>query len=284
MNNYRLVRLSDGEDERKLFRFAALGSDRKVLGELELFFEDGTAVIPMIYVDEKHRRQGVGSFLLQSVINELDDAELFTPLELRFVKDKATEGLEAFLLAQGNFSLEESDAAFFSVSPAQRKKAAKWKQMSEADADAEEFFSLDEQTRTAFYESLEQEEAAGFLARDEAGFDRRLCFAKLSGDRVVAAVFMEALDEDLLDVSFLYAQEKHPMALRSVLAAAINAVDELYSKATLQFSIVTPEGFGVIKGIFGDSLEQKSVTVARWDGLSEDGLQELGQLLGKSFA
>ncbi|MBR5421422.1 MAG: hypothetical protein IK115_09770 [Lachnospiraceae bacterium] len=287
MAKYRLVRIRHDNDpeEKKIFRFAALGKGKEVLGELELFFEDALAMIPYIFVPKEMRRQGVGSFLLQTVVDELDDSELFTPLEIRFVQEQESEELYKFFMAQGNFDLEPTGSSYFTVSPAQRKKLSKWQQLSRTESSAEEFFSLTEEERRDFYDRLQEEDdLGGPLEREEEDYDKRLCFASLSGDQIMAAVFMQPVSEDVLDVSFLYARQGHPTALRDVLCAAINAVDELYSNATLQYTIITPEGLGIMRGIFGDGLEEKPVMVARWDGLSNAGMQELGELMAKSFA
>ena len=82
---------------------------------------------------------------------------------------------------------------------------------------------------------------------------------------------------------FLFVGDKNVKTLRSLLCAAINAVDELYPKADIRFTAINPASYGLAQGIFGDEIKPLPLICARWNGLSADvlngidGLEELDE-------
>ncbi|MBR3308276.1 MAG: hypothetical protein IKI75_13635 [Lachnospiraceae bacterium] len=276
MKNYRLIRLEDEGDGVK--RFVAVGRERKALGEIDVEFHDAIVDISFLYVPEEHRREGVGSFMLQSVIDILDDGDYFTPVELRFPLDEENGSLMAFMHAQKNFYLEEAGTCF-TISAADRKNSKNWKRMREIDTDAVEYVKVDEKIRRKFAETLDEEGYADFL-NDETAYDRRLCFARVNHDRVTAASFLRLTDEGKVEVSFLYAQEEHQKSLQNVICASMYAVDELFPRADLVFTTVTPEGYAMGAKIFGEEGKRVPLFCARWDGISGAGLREACEMIG----
>ncbi len=268
MKGYEVYRKERAEND-KVYGFAVIKGMKKIVAELDLVIDGGMAAVQSIYVKEDERRKGVGTLLLQSVINTLDGMALFTPLEIRFVDEEESEGFQAFLRAQGNFTFEES-AEIYSVSGADRKKLKKWQQMAMVDTEAVEFYGLDKGIRDSFFKELAEQGYGEFVDPEGNGYDKRMSFAKVKDGKIKGAVFMIVHDEKVVEVAFLYTGENKPKTVQSVLCAAINAVDELYPKADLRFVTVTPEGSGVARGIFGDEAETKRLICARWTGLSQN--------------
>jgi len=280
MGNYTTVMLPS--EEAGLKRFAAIDSQKRIVGRLDIRLEDGIVTMPYIFVEEGERRKKIASDLLQDVLSALDEKDLFMPFEIRFAEEKESEALLSFLKAQGNFIIEES-AYVFTASASQRRKISKWKEMSMKETDAVELFSLDKIRLSNFEKDLRKRGFDDFADLEAGNYDKRLSFARIKDDHISGAILVSVFEEKDVEASFLFVGDKNVKTLRSLLCAAINAVDELYPKADIRFTAINPASYGLAQGIFGDEIKPLPLICARWNGLSADvlngidGLEELDE-------
>ena len=77
MKSLSIVRFYNDNPKKNTQIFGAIDEKENVIGEIELENEEGFIDSVNIYVDLKARRKGVGTYLLQSVLNYLCEISLF---------------------------------------------------------------------------------------------------------------------------------------------------------------------------------------------------------------
>ena len=146
--------------------------------------------------------------------------------------------------------------------------------MSMAESDAVELFSLDKLKLSNLANELTARGFDDFADLDSVECDKRLSFARIKDDHINGAILVSVHEDKEVEASFLYVGDKNVKTLRSLLCAAINAVDELYPKADIRFTAINPGSYGLAQGIFGNDIKPLPLICARWNGLTTDVLSD----------
>ncbi len=278
MKGYTVVRLK--EKQANTGRFGVKNTKKELVAEMDITYEDSSWSITSFYVREDLRRKGIGTLLLQTVLEPVAESGLFVPIEMTFMGEAAEDGLLAFMEAQPNFTVD-TENTFYRVPAKLRRTNEEWKRLKEKESSAEEFYALPKKMRNVFMNRLMEEGYEEFVSSDEKEYDKHLCFAEVKDDTIIGAIFVKVHDEEELELSFLYTDGKHPKVVAQLLGAAIEAADELYPAAEVWFSAITPESAGMADGMFGDQIKPENVYTAIWNGWSMDDYEDMNKMIAE---
>ena len=275
MKGYTVIRLP--KEEKNVDRFGVRNSKKELVAEMQLAYERSGWNIPFFYVREEDRHKGIGSMLLQDVMEPIAESDDFIPVEMYFSGSDA-DGMAGFMGAQPNFSLQE-DKCLYRIPAKFRKKNTEWKKLKKDSDNVTEFFKIKADLRKAFYNKVAADGFSSFITDDESEYENHLTFGYLDGDRITGALFTKKHSEKELELAFFYTDGKHPKVARELMGAAMEAVDELYPDAEVWFCAVTPESAGIADGLFGEEIEPESIYTARWNGWAKSDYEDLENLL-----
>ena len=248
-------------------QFAAVEGDA-VLGWMSVETTEGGWHITDIYVEPEHRRQGIGTFMVQHIVNIFDENGIFMPIEAAFGSDGANECLHEFFMGQGNFAVSKADT-LVTVSPRQRADSPAYQKLrTRKKHNAELFAGLGNGIKRNFRNQLIETGEIAFLADMEDGsYDQELCFATLKDDVITTAAFVKAREENQFELSYLYVQDQDAAGLKDLLSAVISAFEEKHADAGLYFTIINEHIEKLVESLFGDHITSARGLVARWNGL-----------------
>lgn len=281
MPEYKLVRM--GTDENGADRIGAVSAKRGLLAELRLKYETDAVSISYMWVKDKERRKGLGSYLLQSVMDIISMKQTFTPLECSFVQGD-TLPLEYFFESQPNFTLSR-DSHLFRLSPKARKKSDFWKKLIRHGGKVDYYFEQDKVVRAMFIKKLEEKGFSGFVDREDSLYEEPLCLARVKDGEIKAVVLFKKHESNELELSFAYADDDYKTGLPGLLAAAAETIDHDYAESDLWFCAVNAESHALADHLTeGD--EQKLIdieTVCRacWLGWSVKEVKDIYHIAGK---
>lgn len=282
MPEYRILRM--GKDENGADRIGAVSAKRGLLAELRLDYEAESVSLSYLWVKERERRKGIGSDLLQSVLDIVALRDSFTPLQCSFVQGD-TLPLEYFFENQPNFSLIH-DSHIFRISPKARKKSEFWKKLIRHVGKVDYFFEQDKLVRTMFLKKLEEKGFSGFVDQDDSLYEEPLCLAVVKDGEIKAAVLFKKHEKDELELSFAYADDDSKIRLPGLLAAAAESIDHDYSESNLWFCAVNAESHALADHLLeGDDqklIVKETVCRACWLGWSIKEVKDIYSIAGKT--
>ena len=248
-------------------QFTAIEGD-EALGRMTIETTEGGWHITDIYVKPAYRRQGIGTFMVQHIVNTFDENGIFMPIEAAFGSDDANASLQGFFKGQGNFIVTKSDL-LVTVSPKQRVDSPAYQKLrAQKKGDAFLYTSLNNITKRAFCNHLIETGEMAFLDDlDEGAYDWELCFATLKGKEIATAAFVKARETDQFELSYLYVRDKDAAGLKELLAATISAFEEKHADAELYFTVINENVEKLVESLFDDHVTGTRGLVARWNGL-----------------
>ena len=250
MESVSVVRLKDNENNTSEVRFAAIDEKDNIVGLIRLENEMGAISITDIYVEPDARRQGIGTYLLQSVLNMIGDIDLFLNVEIRFPLDDDTKELYEFIKFQDNFTVTEEDKVFH-VSAKDRKKLKVWSKLAGNSTDAKPFFEMSKKQIKEFYKKMRELEHDEPIPEDEETLEKNLCFARIENNNVIGALFVQRYEAaKQLMVSFIYSEGDGPATLSNLISAAAEVAENEYKDYEFIFTSENPKIFGMVDGIF----------------------------------
>ncbi|MBP5310787.1 MAG: GNAT family N-acetyltransferase [Lachnospiraceae bacterium] len=268
MESVSVVRLKDNENNTSEVRFAAIDEKDNIVGLIRLENEMGAISITDIYVEPDARRQGIGTYLLQSVLNMIGDIDLFLNVEIRFPLDDDTRELYEFIKFQDNFSVTEEDKVFH-VSAKDRKKLKVWSKLAGNSTDAKPFFEMSKKQIKEFYKKMRELDHDEPIPEDEETLEKNLCFARIENNNVIGALFVQRYEAaKQLMVSFIYSEGDGPATLSNLISAAAEVAENEYKDYEFIFTSENPKIFGMVDGIFEGKVTVSPFVTATWDGLS----------------
>ncbi len=275
MKGYTLIKLP--QEEEYVDRFGVKNSKKELVAEMQLAYDRSGWSIPFLYVREEDRRKGIGTMLLQNIMEPIADSDVFIPVEMYFSGPNA-DGMSGFMGSQPNFSLEE-DKSLYRIPAKLRRKNPEWKKLKKDSENVTEFFKIKPAQRNRFFAAVNEAGYGRFVTTDESEYENHLTFGYLDGDKVTGALFTKKHSDEELELSFFYTDGKHPRAARELIGAAMEAADELYPDAEIWFCAVTPEASGIADGLFGEEIEPESIFIARWNGWGRSDYEDLEKLV-----
>lgn len=282
MPEYRILRM--GKDEKGAERIGAVSAKRGLLAELRLTYESESVSLSYLWVKERERRKGVGSDLLQSVLDIVAQRDGFTPLECSFVQND-TLPLEYFFQSQPNFNLIH-DSHIFRISPTARKKSEFWKKLIRHGGTVDYFFEQDKVVRALFLKKLDEEGFSDFIDREESLYEEPLCLARVKNGEIKAAVLFKKHENNELELSFAYADNEHKTSLPRLLAAAAETIDHDYTDSEIWFCAVNAESHALADHLTdGDGRKlvvRETVCRACWLGWSINEVKDIYNIAGKN--
>ncbi|MBP5414371.1 MAG: GNAT family N-acetyltransferase [Lachnospiraceae bacterium] len=268
MESVSVVRLKDNENNTSEVRFAAIDEKDNIVGLIRLENEMGAISITDIYVEPDARRQGIGTYLLQSVLNMIGDIDLFLNVEIRFPLDDDTRELYEFIKFQDNFTVTEEDKVFH-VSAKDRKKLKVWSKLAGNSTDAKPFFEMSKKQIKEFYKKMRELDHDEPIPEDEETLEKNLCFARIENNNVIGALFVQRYEAaKQLMVSFIYSEGDGPATLSNLISAAAEVAENEYKDYEFIFTSENPKIFGMVDGIFEGKVTVSPFVTATWDGLS----------------
>ena len=268
MESVSVVRLKDNENNTSEVRFAAIDEKDNIVGLIRLENEMGAISITDIYVEPDARRQGIGTYLLQSVLNMIGDIDLFLNVEIRFPLDDDTKELYEFIKFQDNFTVTEEDKVFH-VSAKDRKKLKVWSKLAGNSTDAKPFFEMSKKQIKEFYKKMRELDHDEPIPEDEETLEKNLCFARIENNNVIGALFVQRYEAaKQLMVSFIYSEGDGPATLSNLISAAAEVAENEYKDFEFIFTSENPKIFGMVDGIFEGKVTVSPFVTATWDGLT----------------
>ena len=248
-------------------QFAAIEGN-EVLGRMSVETTEGGWYITDIYVEPAHRRQGIGTFMVQYIVNTFDENGVFMPIEAAYGSDDANAGLHGFFKGQGNFVVGKSDT-LVTVSPGQRAESPAYQKLCKCKKKKALLYSeLEDRTKRNFRNHLFKTGEIVFLNDvDEGDYDWELCFATVKNNAVTTAAFVKEHGERQFELSYLYVRDRDAAGLKELLAAVISAFEEKHADAEIYFTIINENVEKLVEGLFGDHVTSTRGLVARWNGL-----------------
>ena len=281
MPEYKLVRM--GTDDDGADRIGAVSAKRGLLGELRLKYESDSVSISYLWVKDKERRNGLGSYLLQSVMDIIAMRDGFTPLECSFIQGD-TLPLEYFFESQPNFTLSRG-SHIFRLSPKARKKSRFWNKLIKHGGKVDYYFEQDTVARALFLKKLESKGFSGFIDQEAKLYEEPLCLARVKEGEIKAVVLFKKHDADELELSFAYADDDSKTSLPGLLAAAAEIIDHDYSGHDMWFCAVNEESHALADHLTeGDEqnlIEKETVCRACWLGWSVKEVKGIYHIAGK---
>jgi len=277
MKSVNIVKLSDDSPKKNSVVFGAVDEKENIIGTIELENEEGFIDISNIFIDPKARRKGVGTYLLQSVLNYLCEIDLFLNVEIRFPLDKETQGLYEFLKFQDNFDIEQEDKVFH-VSAKDRVALKKWSKLAGSASDAKPFFELPKKQIKDFIKKMSELDHDEPIPEDENTLEKSMCFARIEDKQVVGAFFTQKYeDSKQLMITFLYSEEQGPATLSNLISAAAEKVEKEFKDYEIIFTSENPKIFGMVDGIFEGKVTVTPFITATWNGLSINAMSFLNE-------
>ena len=238
-----------------------------MVARLTLRFDGGTAYVTYLYVDEDMRRQGIGTYLLQSVLNSVDEMDLFTPVEIDFPLDEDSEGLLEFIKFQGNMTVETGESVW--CIPAKgRTGLEEWHKLIDKKSDVTDYFELPEKQRTDYMKLLTAEGFDEFNPGPGEEYAKHLCLARVTDGHVTGSMFIRNYGDDGLLIDFLHSENDDAATLLNLISGAAGIINKLYRDKDLVFASDNPKIAGIARGIFVDNTEPITYVKAMWTGLS----------------
>ncbi len=260
--------LPEGESytsNKGFFLLGAADDEYEPRGILVYELRDGAYFVRYLYVDPDHRRCGVGTLLIQKMLWSFYQMKQVHPCYIEYTDDDETIG--PFMEAQANFITGVSGRVWV-ISPDSRRKMDDYAKLTEMDTNAVPFFSLSGDVQKEF---LDSQLASGyrFLSDDHAqtaSYDKELCLATVKDDHIRSAIFAEKNVYDHIELSYLYAEKMNPLSIRGVLAAFLQAVENMYPDETIELSTVNAASERLISGLFESvELDNSDIISAEWD-------------------
>lgn len=280
MPEYRILRM--GKDENGADRIGAVSQKRGLLAELRLSYETDAVSLSYLWVKERERRKGVGTYLLQSVLDIVALRDGFTPVECSFVQD-GTVPLEYFFEAQPNFNVDR-EAHIYHLDPEVRKKSVLWNKLIKHGGAADYFFEQDTTTRSLFYKKIEKEGFASFVDNDKKLYEEPLCFAHVSGGEIKAAVLFKKHPDNELELAFAYADSDSKIRLPKLLGAAAETIEHDYPDHEMFFTTVNPQSQALADHLMEDEnsslIRKETVCRACWLGWSKKEVLDIYRVAG----
>ena len=258
--------LSDAKElSEGIMKIGVLEEDIPV-GKIELEALDTIWYIEDIYVIEEKRRQGIGTAMVQHIVNTIDEDGMFIPIEAVYGGDGDYEDVDLFFKSQGNFTVTEGDA-LIRITPQMRSESAVFTKLAARKKQkAENFFNLEKKIRNEFLNHLANSGYDAFLEDSEEELAKDLCFASLKDELIEAAVFVREINDKEYEISFLYVRDDS-LNLMDTISAAAKVFDEAHSDADLVFVGTNEDALKLAEGMFGTNMEKYSIKTARWNGL-----------------
>ncbi len=264
---FRLVRYKSDENGNGE-SICLVNKKNSIVACMKVEFQAGAVVVTYLAVSEHKRRQGFGTYLLQSYIDCISEADIFIPVEVYYTLGDDNGGLVPFFEAQENFDIIEKKS-LYRISAKQRKSNKRWKRLKQVEWDAKEVFGKDRSIREKVRRELENSGFGSFMESDEV-YDRQLSFAKFSDTGKLKATSLVKKHSDTeIELAFLYMVSNDIKALSDVVAATCNVMDELYSGAELWFNASVPEAAAFADSVFGSSSRAGGCYVATWNGTTD---------------
>ena len=282
MGRYELVQL--GNDDEGAQRIVAVTGKGKQVAEIRLKVEDEMVFITYLYVRDEYRRRGVGSFLLQSVMDIIAKRGMFTPVECVFMRDDELR-MDEFFETQPNFAVVH-ESHTYRIGKKARSDNAFWHRILRRMGDGEPYFELDEYIRNDFIKKLEAKNLLSFIDMDKSAYEQDLSLADVRDGEIKAAIFVKKHAEKELELSFVYADDEKPHGLYGLFSLAADTVEHEYKDFDLWFTAVNPQSHALadllIKNDGEGLITKETVCRAAWLGWSMSEVKDLYSLAGEN--
>lgn len=256
------------ESKRKsnTFLLGALDEEGEACGVLWYIFTGYAYEILFMGVHPDHRRQGVGTLLLQSFFESLYKMNKVFPVNIVYLKED-TEDFEEFIKAQKNLLFEEPDQ-HYKIRKFDRDHSKIYQKMLEKKSKAKPFFQQSMRSRKEF---LREQQEKGLYYMDSSDlegseYDEDLCFCVEENEHIFGVLLVKKLSENIMELSYMYVDEERSAAALNMMAALGKAVEEKYPDAALTVQTVNEKSSNLLKGVFPENEPYYTeIRQAMWD-------------------
>ena len=280
MEGYRLTQL--GTDDDGADCIGLISSKGKLAAEIRFKYEEEGLLISYLRVSTRMRRMGVGSELLQSVLDIIAMRGIFTPVECSFVREEIPEA-ELFFEVQPNFNVTH-DSHLFRLTAEARKDNRFWKRLIGRSEKVSYFFEQDKKLRDAFIKKVDRNGFLDFIDEDESNYEEPLCLAGIKDDMIKAAIFFKKHPEKELELSFVYVDDDSRTMLMGLFCGAAEIIYHEYEDYDIWFSAVNPESHALVDHLIradkSKLVERKTVCRASWTGWSIKEVEDIYRIAG----
>ena len=233
---------------------------------MKVGYNEDVITIDYFAVAGQYRRIGLGTYLLQTYLDCISQANEFLPVEAYYLRNEKSEELDSFFEAQGNFTVSK-ERSIYRISPKLRRKNNKWKKFSDAPGVVKEIFGRNNSIPDKLRAELEQNGFEGYMDEDET-YSRKLSLASIGSDgKIKAAILGRAHSPKEVELAFLYKANGEVKGLFDVISAWCNVVDELYPNAEIWFNAASPNAAAMADNFFGSDTRTGGCNIARWNGV-----------------
>lgn len=174
------------------------------------YIVDDEIVIPWIYVDETYRRRAVGSRMLETLRNDLEDRLLFMGFSCEIVLDQEGGGLD---LIEFFSTIEDMDIepryCIYKISPSEYRKTFEEHPLFKGNQAfvAQRLIDIPDNQKIAFMSIPKVADCYQIdqISKWREGIEEDLSLCILDDDKVTSAIILTDMGEDILSVELIYA-------------------------------------------------------------------------------
>lgn len=221
----------------------------------------GRVDIEHIAVDPDLRRQGIGTGLLDALMERLEASLIFAPVSAVYELDSEHEEFDGFIRKVPYFDLTES-GRFHIISSKVREEAEYYKSLKKESFHTHRFLEVAPGTRKRLYKELEKQGISLFKKHDEVDLIPHLCLCRLSNEEVVALVLISYNNRKELCVSFAYCKHGRGVDLGACLCEVAKMADKFYPDAPIVFDAENEKSVDLSRRLFGEGIQEVPIYTA----------------------
>ena len=225
--------------------------------------------ILFISVAQGQERNGIGTFLLTSLLERFYEDMVPVMVVLDYADDKEHAGLTRLLEKTDVFMMHRREDCFH-VHPKSRVKSEIYQKLLKTDIKPQLFFSLPQRERNAFFQKLQKE---GILYPkgivSESDCEKDLCIY-IGQKEIEGAVFFGKAEGSMIELRFLYISNHDTR----VLQAAAHVIERKYSNFRITFTAANEASLSMAKRGFPDAHAMGRIS-AVWTGLLPEQMDAL---------
>lgn len=235
--------------------------DEEELPQGVLCYTASVDVIDVLFIGaiDIDKRIEYGRLMLDYIETLMQESYFSSRIEI--IWTQAEDAFYRELLADSrDFEILE-DGECYVLTPEARNSSEVYQRLKEQKSSVCKYRSLDEKDRQSIRHQLAEDDSIEFLEPTDGKYMKELSLCSYEKGELTAAIFFSRVI-DGIELSFIYAKEKHSKNLAGVLAEAMRIVDEKYPNERIEFTAVNDKATGLVTDIFGDDLVAEKNYVA----------------------
>ena len=281
MEVHKLVSL--GMDENGAEGIGVLSKSGNIIAQMRLEYGEDAVSISYLHVSSRYRRSGIGTYLLQSVIDIIASRGVYTPCICNFVEGDI-KNLSEFFEAQPNFDVSR-ESHMFMLSPEARSENRFWKRLTSYSGRMYYYFEQSDKAREEFMKKVERRGFSSFVDNREM-YEEPLCLADVIDGEIKAVVLFKRNSDKELEFSFVFTDPDTRERLPKLFGAAAEIIEHEYADCNLWFCVINPGSHALTEHLTKEDtkklIEKKNVCLASWLGWSINEVKDIYRVVHNS--